>query len=226
MSTINEFASDLDDEQTPNQSITPMSPTKKRKNASSIWDYISKNEKECICKVNNCSSTFSINSSTRTLNYHLQKVHQIEIAKQSEKTTVGNNEFQKTTDELLLEIIISDCQSFSVVENHQFERFCKSLNKNYKLPCRQTIKNRLDAYYETKKSNIKNIILIAKSKLNVTMDSWTSIAKDPYMAFTAHFVDSDCSPVSILLDLVYFPHPHNAYDVCEITREVLLLKKI
>lgn len=46
------------------------------------------------------------------------------------------------------------------------------------------------------------------------------------MAFTAHFIDSGSNPATILLDLAYFPHPHNGNDICELIKQVNYFKII
>lgn len=50
---------------------------KRRRNASGVWEYICKTTRKC--KVESCSKTFSKNSATTTLIYHLHSDHDITV---------------------------------------------------------------------------------------------------------------------------------------------------
>ena len=60
-----------------------------------------------------------------------------------------------------------------------------------------------------KKNELKDILAISNSKINLTCDIWTSLSKDPYFEVTCHFITNGWIS-EYLLDIIYFPHPHDA----------------
>ena len=59
----------------PEESTFLKSPLKRRRNASNVWNYIDREARKC--NVENCTTTFSKNSSTTSLIYHLNSDHRI-----------------------------------------------------------------------------------------------------------------------------------------------------
>jgi hypothetical protein len=49
--------------------LSNKSPAKRRRNASNVWNYIDKASRKC--SVDKCTATFSKNSATTSLIYHL-----------------------------------------------------------------------------------------------------------------------------------------------------------
>ena len=63
---------------------------KRRRNASGVWEYICKTTRKC--KVESCSKTFSKNSATTTLIYHLHSDHGITVIDENNvEGNVNNN---------------------------------------------------------------------------------------------------------------------------------------
>jgi len=59
--------------------------------------------------------------------------------------------------------------------------------------------------------------------VHVTMDIWTSVAKDPYMCFTCHFIDKEWKLQSLHLKILHFPHPHESTNIIELIIEVVFI---
>ena len=51
----------------------------KRRNESPIWQYMSRTENNIMCKVGNCTVTWSKSTGNSTLATHLGNVHQISV---------------------------------------------------------------------------------------------------------------------------------------------------
>lgn len=91
-------------------------------------------------------------------------------------------------DKKLLEMIIQDQETFSLVEGQGFRNFVQSLNPHYELPTRKMISSTLvPEKFKECKSHVMNLIQNANN-LCITIDSWISRVKDTYIALTAHFI--------------------------------------
>ena len=123
------------------------------------------------------------------------------------------------------DFIIDNSQSFSVADNPSFLKFVYCLNKNYVPPNRDTIKHRVKEQYKVKKEEIKKLLKTSK-KVNLTSDIWSSITMEPYISLTAHFVTDNWKMINILLDISYFPHPHDGPSISEQLTEVTIFEKI
>lgn len=139
--------------------------TKRRNNSSPVWAFFT------ICddgrtKCKKCESKYAKNTSTTTLTKHLSNAHNIQLVVEKQPNNSDedtekkpkikfNNEDNEQITERLLEWIIDDKQSFSVVENSKFKHFIEGLNAAYTLPVRQTVSTKIDVLFDNKLEFLK-----------------------------------------------------------------------
>ena len=115
---------------------------------------------------------------------------------------------QKRLNNMLLKIIIKDMQPFFIVEDQGFQDFISAIDPSYKLPNRKMITRELlvDSYRDT----VQKITAVMESVQSVclTIDSWTSVTPENYLAVTAHFLNQDFQLESCLLDCSNFRERH------------------
>ncbi|RNA00718.1 zinc finger BED domain-containing 1-like [Brachionus plicatilis] len=176
-----------------------VSPVLKRRNESFVKQYMKKYENKIVCQVINCSAEFSIKTSSISLAVHLAKIHEIHetgIEDNSEETTCPKSPRKYFCDQnkisgLFIDFVASNIESFI-------------------LPDRKTVREMIKRRFDKKKNELKDILEISISKINLKCDIWTSLSKDPYLAITCHFITNDWKLNEYLLDIIYFPHPHDA----------------
>ena len=62
---------------------------------------------------------------------------------------------KKVRDDSLLKFIICNSLPFSLVDSESFRSFCKNLNRDYDVPCRQTVTKRLEEKFNDMKKKFK-----------------------------------------------------------------------
>lgn len=103
-------------------------------------------------------------------------------------TTVAR---QKRLDSLLLKMIVSDFQPFSVVEDKGFREFVTALDPSYAIPSRWIVtKDLLVTAYNKAVDQVKELLSTAEA-VCLTTDSWTSICTENYIAVAAHYITAD-----------------------------------
>lgn len=220
------------------QLVSPASKRKnietERRNKSDVWCHMEKNlvENKIICKVGDCTKTYSLTSGNTTLYDHLAKVHGLKKGQTNEsesddseppvspKTIKRGFSDQDRITDLFLNFVISNNQAFALADDKNFRKFVFSLNHNYVLPDRKTVRDKIRKKYEKEFVNIKNLLLNLDSKVSLTSDIWTSMANDPYLSVTCHFIDNEWTLRNFLLDTFHFPHPHDGAFIYEAVKEV------
>ena len=154
----------------------PEKNRKKRKRNSSIWKEFNEEEDAFVCK--NCYKRYNKSNSTSTLQRHLKKHPQLGVHRTKNTTPIRD---------LLLNWIVSDGQSFKVVENEHFINLLSSLSiDNIDIPSADTIKNDINLKFATKKERVMNILKISDSVVNLTFDIWSN----NFTSFLAHFINN------------------------------------
>jgi len=78
----------------------------------------------------------------------------------------------------------------SIVDHIGFRRFISSLNPNFKLISRNTLKSDILKLFESSKARLKKVFEDHSGRIAITTDMWTtSQQKKDDMAETAHFID-------------------------------------
>jgi hypothetical protein len=74
---------------------------------------------------------------------------------------------------LLKWIVLTD-QTFSTVDNDEFEDLLGYLKKDIFIKSRKTLMNRLQELFDLKQASLKKLLESTKSKVSITCDLWTS----------------------------------------------------
>lgn len=129
-------------------------------------------------------------------------------------------------DEKLLRLFTDTYQPFRIVEETAFRHFVFALNPSYELPSRHAIsRTMLPAMYEKCVTETTEVLNIAK-KVCITTDCWTSVNMESFMAVTAHFLNDNFQPISLLLDCSNFSAQHTAANLAKELNNVVTEWKI
>ncbi|XP_005113603.1 zinc finger BED domain-containing protein 1-like [Aplysia californica] len=189
-----------------------------RRNASDIWNYMSKTSPG-IVTCNTCGSTFNYiaGGTTSNLRRHIAVKHMkvpepIPMNKNTEShenlqprppvmtqpsvrsalARVNKYETGSTKktalDDLLLGMIVKDLQPFSVVEDQGFRDFVEGLDPRYELPSRRTITRDLLPRKFKTEEDELKTVLREARHVAITTDLWTSRQTESYITVTAHFL--------------------------------------
>ncbi|RNA20434.1 zinc finger BED domain-containing 4-like, partial [Brachionus plicatilis] len=191
------------------ESALLLSPGSKRKNEE---------RRDTICVYENCSKFYAESTSTRVLANHLKVEHNVtkpsfedsdsEFENITSPKVIRVSEQSRITD-LFLTFLINNIQAFMLADDPDFKRFIYSLNN------KKTVREKIKLRYEICLNNIKEMLKSIISKIHVTIDIWTSHCNEPYMSVTVHFVTNNWKLTSMLLNVFYFPHPHDAIFILE-----------
>jgi len=183
-----------------------------------------------ICKY--CSKEFKYHRSFSSLKYHISNKHTFALANISEpmsstlnqqptiaesinssSKSISSEKSQKITQAIVHWIakngrplnIVSDCGLRDLLR-------VATSNNNYSLPCRKTIKSRLNELFE-KEKEIK-MEMIRKTKfVAITCDHWTSISNDSFLGVTCHWIDDDWKMNSFTLGVHNCMERHTSDNV-------------
>lgn len=138
----------------------------------------------------------------------------------------------KKIDEQLVRMIAKEYHPFSLVEDPEFVKYSSMLNPNYSLPSRKTLSNTLlPQYYEMEKRRVKEDLRHHSVKaVSVTVDGWTSLKNESFLAMTVHFINEDFELKSYLLDCFKYSDRHTSENLAAEMKRVLteweLLEKV
>jgi BED zinc finger len=134
--------------------------------ASSVWNYFEKifddNSALISIKCIHCGQKYSSKSSTTTLNDHLKRRHsnvQPEKDKSQQTHQMSSQEYSDILNNFI-NWVVMDCQPFRVVDNPSFRGLIFSLNSEFKVPSRQTLRKKIDDKYEEYKKKIIKIFQV------------------------------------------------------------------
>lgn len=123
---------------------------------------------------------------------------------------------------LIAEMICTDNQPISIVENPGFRRLLQFLEPRYTIPGRKHFSSTvIPSIYDKVINKIKNVSDKAEY-ISITTDMWSSTANVDYMSLTAHFLTEDMEQVHICLDVIPFPYEsHNAANIAKFINDCL-----
>ncbi|XP_057248235.1 zinc finger BED domain-containing protein RICESLEEPER 4-like [Beta vulgaris subsp. vulgaris] len=187
-----------------------------KKLTSGAWNYFDlvmvNGVKKAKCK--NCKKTLSYSGSSGTshLLKHAKKTcsarhlnlaagqTQLKIKEESDgSTSLAIKEKQKkvifdqevSRRELVRMVVIHE-YPLSIVDHMGFRSFVKSLNDNFKMISRNTLKSDVLKMYNNERSSLKDLLENSEGRVAITTDMWTaSNQKKGYMAVTSHFIDQN-----------------------------------
>ncbi|KAE8961352.1 hypothetical protein PR001_g30070, partial [Phytophthora rubi] len=203
---------------------------------SDIWQFITDHGNgtySCKCCEREDRQQMWNSKAHTTMRNHLKSYHKNEYgggadaptAKQTKLLCYGferfvkqrfESEFSKDeADSALIEWIVGAAQPFAVVEQPKFIAFCCTLQPAYKVPVRQTVRNRVIARWKMEKELARKIIVyclvfrdVGSSRCSITTDMWTSAANRGYMVVTLHWIDEDWNFRSVILGFRRVEYPH------------------
>ena len=124
----------------------------------------------------------------------------------------ANSPRQKSLDNALLEIVATDMQPSSIVNDKGFNKFINMLDSRYQLPSRRSLMRKLPEKYEEVKVTVKNQLNTA-SHVCLTTDIWTSRTTQGYMTVTCHFINELWQMQSIILETFNLCVSHTAENI-------------
>jgi len=116
----------------------------------------------------------------------------------------------------LAEMIATDLQPNSIVENVGFVRYSRNLEPRYVLPSRRLLSERIipDMYLKVKESVQKSVS--AANKLSFTTDIWTeSNTTKPFIGVSVHWIDSHWDRKFAVLNCEEFNGRHSGDMIAE-----------
>lgn len=153
----------------------PSDSSAERRLRSFVWDHftLSSENNDRVAKCKQCNYVKPYLGTTTLFIYHLERKHKIRQKVESVKRTIGqticdesssedddddegNREIKNRgmsaakklkVDRALVKWLVSSNQPAVTVGSEEFDGFIKSLNSDYKPPCRQTISTRLIPSY-------------------------------------------------------------------------------
>ncbi|XP_046868451.1 zinc finger BED domain-containing protein 4-like [Drosophila willistoni] len=184
------------DDQMPSAMVPPEEsdenePVRKRKKLpSSVWSHFDKLPNQQHAKCRHCSKELRTSGNTSNLMEHLKRAHPlvhegkkenvppIGLHKYFEKTNVysSTSEKKKKIDEAIAQMVATDMQPFSVVENAGFINLMQVVRDTH-------VQNMYDGMVSQLKGMLTTI-----SSCSVTTDAWTSRGNISYLTVTCHFI--------------------------------------
>ncbi|XP_071056886.1 E3 SUMO-protein ligase ZBED1-like [Onthophagus taurus] len=147
-----------------------------------------------------------------------KRKRQVALYGKTQTYSISENE-QTEIDQSLVEMIVSDFQPLSIVENKGFMKYTNKLNGHYDLPSRKKITTSLILnIYTATLSKVKNELNLS-SNLSTTTDIWTSSSTKAFLAVTAHYINGS-QLNSYLLETKQLVDRHSAGNVASSLREV------
>ena len=127
---------------------------------------------------------------------------------------------KKEIDACILQLITTDLQPLSIVDNKAFRQLLQKLDPRYPIVSRKQLTcNLLPELYNSEK-----VQLLAKLQqvdhVSITTDCWTSRTVDPYMTVTVHFVDHNWQMNSRVLSTTKVEGSHTGEKIAAELRGV------
>ena len=110
----------------------------------------------------------------------------------------------------ILHMIIKDMGPPVISEGQGFHDMINTFHPGYTLPSRCYFTGLMEKKYETTFEEVKAKLRNAKSKITLTMDTWTSITTEAYLGITCHFIDDDWELTSCNLTTMPLEECHTA----------------
>ena len=127
----------------------------------------------------------------------------------------ANSLRQQMLDNALLEMIASDMQPSSIVNDKGSNKFVNLLDSRYHIPSRRNLMPKLPTKYEEVKARVKKC-LESVAHVCLTTDIWTSRATQGYITVTCHFLDELWQMQTFVLETFNLTVSHTADKSCGI----------
>ncbi|KAL0830016.1 hypothetical protein ABMA28_003474 [Loxostege sticticalis] len=128
-------------------------------------------------------------------------------------------------DEQLIKMIAKEFHPLHIVEEVEFKKFVNMLCPGYSLPTRKTLSESiLTKMFEKTYANVQ-LKLSASVAVCLTIDGWTSIVNDSFVAITAHFItttEKDIKLESVLITCIEYTDRHTSTNLCNFIKAAIL----
>jgi hypothetical protein len=121
---------------------------------------------------------------------------------------------EKKTRELLSKMVAAHDYPFRMVEHKYFKLFVASLQPNYELKTRFTVKEDCMNLFQSMKVDLLKEISPAK-RLALTTDLWSSCDANGYMVITAHFINASWKLIKHVISFKELPTPHTGVAIAD-----------
>ena len=121
----------------------------------------------------------------------------------------------KILDNALIEMIATDLQPLSIVEDKGFIKYTSLLDPRYQLPCRKTVSTKLLPAKYQEASELLMTKLGDASTIAVTTDIWSSRQGLSYCCLTAHTISNDWELQSYVLSMFHFSNDHTGQHIAD-----------
>lgn len=208
------------------------------KSSSWVWDYYikklnDKGEVRAYCQFvfddgEKCSRNYKYDGSTGNLNSHIIK-HGI-IPPTSENFTsenipkpaqsMLNDAGQKEKEESTLRWILLTTQPLSTVTHKAYIEHMSLIDPQFTVPGEKKIRMMIARSYGYNRDKLKLLLKTAQS-ISLTTDLWSSRSKHGYLGLTATWINKEFEIMDVLLEISYFPAPHNARAITEVIKKAI-----
>jgi len=182
----------------------------KRKLTSDVWHHFQRKsingKDKAICM--GCKGIFvgGGRNGTTHLREHLRRCLKVKnqadikqtllkatISRGSSTITMGKYKFKpEVVRSELANMIVLHGYPLAMVDHIGFRRYSKSLNPDFKMISRNTLRSEIFGTYKEEKEKLKKLLSTIEGRVAVTTDMWTcKNQKKGYMAVTTHFIDDD-----------------------------------
>ncbi len=156
-----------------------------RKPRSFVWKHFHLDDiQPQMATCDKCGIAVKYNKGGPTTNLisHLQRHHAEFVPVMATSNSVQDRVIQGLTD-----LTIDQCLPIGFCEAPLLRKIVHELNPDIKLPCRETMSSLITQKCMLVQRHIEG--LIENQTISITLDHWTSISQDNFMAVTAHFID-------------------------------------
>ena len=192
-----------------------------RANKSDVWINFEKlSATQARCK--HCSKVLAVSGGvTSSMHGHIRSKHPSLVPSSSSQSaspsptlktmftqrTCSDTKQEKISD-ALAKFIAENMLPIAIVESNSLRKLMELLEPQYKVPCRQTMTNRLDGMKAKMTTTLATHLATEVEHIAVTTDIWTSISNDAYLSFTASYIDNDWSMKTPVLATVPMHERH------------------
>ncbi|CAO2840107.1 unnamed protein product [Amaranthus hypochondriacus] len=128
------------------------------------------------------------------------------VLEEKPKKVIFDQEFSKK--ELVKMVVIHE-YPLSIVDHIGFRSFVKSLNDNFKMISRNTLRSDVLKLYNAERSSLKVLLERNEGRVALTIEMWTNYDQNKgYMAVTSHFIDEQWILCNRTLRFCYVPRLH------------------
>lgn len=119
------------------------------------------------------------------------------------------------------EMIASDCQPISVVEDIGFSRLMQKVKPNYVLPSRKYFSEKVLPEIHRKVRNKVNKIVEDSENISFTSDIWTNNSNHSFISLTAHCINKNFERKILVLRVAPFAGSHTSCRISEVIESVI-----